>query len=187
MVKRVLAALAAAAACAFPLVTAASASPNAAPLIDQAGKTFTLQSLHGRPLVVTFVSAHCTDACPLVNAQFASAATRIACAGLSTLLLTLTLDPEHDTPHDMRAMAQRFEANPHYWLLASGTPQHVDSIVREFGVVAEPGKSGYREAHSTFVYIFDASGNLRNTLMASTNLDDDIVEAARAFAKSGSH
>ena len=45
-------------------------------LIDQRGQRFTLASLRGEPLIVTFVSAHCTDACPLINAQFAEAAQR---------------------------------------------------------------------------------------------------------------
>jgi cytochrome oxidase Cu insertion factor (SCO1/SenC/PrrC family) len=98
----------------------AVAVPAAPQLIDQTGHTFTLESLRGRPLIVTFISAHCTDACPLVNAQFSDAATRIARQGLSTRLLTITLDPAHDPPSLMRSLAKRFGANPHYWLLASG-------------------------------------------------------------------
>ena len=42
-------------------------------LVDQTGHAFTLGSLRGSPVALTFVSAHCTDACPLINAQFARA------------------------------------------------------------------------------------------------------------------
>lgn len=161
---------------------AAIASPEVPQLIDQTGKPFTLQSLQGRPLIVTFVSAHCQDACPLVNAQFSEAAARIAQQGLSTRLLTITLDPQHDPPSVMRALARRFDANPRYWLVASGPPNDVDAVLNAYGVVAKPGKSGYRELHTTFVYAFNARGTLAKTMLASTNLTDDIVTQARAMA-----
>jgi protein SCO1/2 len=159
----------------------AIAAPATPQLIDQTGRTFTLQSLQGRPLVVTFVSAHCTDACPLVNAQFSEAASRIAGQGLSTRLLTITLDPKNDPPSVMRTLAKRFDADPRYWLVASGRSDDVDEILNAYGVVAKPGKSGYREAHTTFVYVFDARGKLAKTMLASSNLTDDIVAEARAM------
>ena len=81
-------------------------------LVDQQGHTFTLASLRGKPLVLTFIAAHCTDACPLINAQFADAAQRIAEAHLDARLLTVTLDPEHDSPRTMRELAQPFRGRP---------------------------------------------------------------------------
>jgi protein SCO1/2 len=157
----------------------ASATPQ---LVDQTGRTFTLSSLRGRPLVVTFVSAHCADACPLIDAQFASAARRIATRHLNARLLTITLDPQHDPPSLMRALASRFEADPRYWLVAGGKVADVEQIVHAFGVIAQTGKDGYREAHTTFVYVFDANLNLNKTMLASTSLDDDVVAAVAPLA-----
>ncbi len=163
------------------LVAPAAAAPAMPQLVDQTGRTFTLRSLEGRPLIVTFVSAHCSDACPLVNAEFSQAASEIARQSLSTRLLTITLDPQHDPPNVMRALAQRFSANPRYWLVASGHTPDVDDILNAFGVIAKPGKSGYREAHTTFVYVFDARGTLTKTLLASNNLTSDILAEAHAM------
>ena len=159
----------------------AVAVPAVPQLIDQTGHAFTLQSLRGRPLIVTFISAHCTDACPLVNAQFSNAATEIARKGLSTRLLTVTLDPEHDPPSLMASLARRFGADPKYWLLASGRPDNVEAILSAYGVIARLNKSGYREAHSTFVYVFGSTGKLEKTMLASTNLSEDILDEARAM------
>jgi protein SCO1 len=145
-------------------------------LIDQNGHRFTLASLRGEPLVITFVSAHCTDACPLIDAQFADAARRIAQAHLTARLLTITLDPEHDSPATMRALARRFEADSRYWLVAGGAPSDVHEIMRAFGVVAIQGKRGYRDQHTTFVYVFDRSGAFVKTMLASTGLSDAIVD-----------
>ena len=75
--------------------TVAHSEPN---LVDQQGRRFTLTSLIGAPFAVTFVAARCTDACPLIDAQFAMAAQRLQRAKVRARLVTLTLDPQHDTP-----------------------------------------------------------------------------------------
>jgi protein SCO1 len=159
-----------------------SASPSPAaeaaplpPLADQTGRAFTLASLRGAPAIVTFVSAHCTDACPLIDAQFAAAARELRRRGSPAHLVTITLDPEHDSPSLMRAMAREFGADPRTWLVADGAPANVNAIARAFGVVAIAGKSGYRERHTTYVYVLDASGRLAKTMLASTDLAEDMV------------
>jgi cytochrome oxidase Cu insertion factor (SCO1/SenC/PrrC family) len=152
-------------------------APHQPPLIDQRGRTFTLASLRGEPVVVTFISAHCTDACPLIDAQFSDAARRIQAQRLRTKLVTITLDPENDSPRAMRELATRFEANPRYWLLAGGSVRNVEAVMRQFGVVSKKGRDGYREEHTTFVYFFNPDGTLAQTMLASSNLSDSIVEA----------
>ena len=159
-----------------PLARVVTAQPQ---LVDQLGRPFTLSSLHGKPLVLTFVAAHCTDACPLINAQFADAARRIAAARINARLMTVTLDPEHDSPATMRELAHRFGADPHYWLLAGGSIPNVHAVMREFGTFSEEGRRGYRDEHTTFVYVINARGELTQTMLASSALSDSIVEALR--------
>lgn len=145
-------------------------------LVDQSGRHFSFASLRGTPLVVTFVAAHCTDACPLVNAQFAQAAQRFAHDRTGVRLLTITLDPEHDPPAVMRDLAKRFDADARHWVFATGAVRDVHRVMSAFGVVAEQGPHGYAEMHSTFVYFIDKRGNLRKTLLASTVLSAEIVD-----------
>jgi protein SCO1/2 len=154
-----------------------AASEHQPRLVDQNGRSFTLASLRGRPVVVTFISAHCTDACPLIDAQFSDAARRIQAQRLKAKLVTITLDPQNDSPRTMRELATRFDANPKYWLLAGGSVRNVQSVMREFGVVSQKGRDGYRDEHTTFVYFIDPEGRLDRTILASTNLSDSIVEA----------
>jgi protein SCO1/2 len=149
-------------------------------LIDQNGRHFTLTSLAGAPFAVTFVATRCTDACPLINAQFASAARRLQRANLRGRLITITLDPQHDTPAVMSQLARRFEADPRYWLLASGKASEVREILKVFGVVARQGRRGYPDEHTTFVYLFDERGNLTQTMLASSALDEQLFSALRA-------
>jgi protein SCO1/2 len=164
-----------------PQAHAARAAP-AVPqthLVDQQRRAFTLLSLRGRPLAVTFVAAHCTDACPLINAQFSAAAKRIAREHLRARLLTITLDPEHDSPATMRELAKRFDADPRYWLLAGGSTRDVHRIMRTFGVISVEGQRGYHDRHTTFVYLLRSDGKLVQTMLASTALTDALVEAFR--------
>jgi protein SCO1/2 len=156
--------------------TARVAQPS---LVDQRGHKFTLDSLRGEPLVITFVSAHCTDACPLIDGQFADAASRIERAHLKARLLTVTLDPEHDSPRTMREMAARFDADPRYWLLASGSIRNVHTVMHRFGVYSAEGKHGYRDEHTTFVYVMNRNGDLAQMMLASSALSDSIVDALR--------
>lgn len=148
-------------------------------LIDQNGHAFTFANLRGTPLIVTFIAAHCTDACPLINAQFAQAAQRFSQAHVRVRLLTITLDPEHDTLRDMRDIAHRFNANPRTWILAGGSRRDVHAVMAAFGVTAERGRKGYADVHTTFVYYIDERGNLRKTMLASTALTDQLVELVR--------
>jgi protein SCO1/2 len=157
-----------------------SPAPRPQPqLIDQSGHRFALSSLRGEPLVVTFVSAHCTDACPLMNAQFAQAAQVIKRDRLAARLLTITLDPQHDSPGTMRELAQRFEADSRQWLVAGGSLSDIHAIMRTFGVVSVIGKDGYRDQHTTMIYAINSNGDLAQTLLASTGTGDDIVDALR--------
>lgn len=167
----------------FVPANASGASPV---LVDQTGRAFTLASLKGEPTAITFVSAHCTDACPLIDGQFAAAASKLESARIRARLLTITLDPQHDPPATMRKLAKQFDADPRYWLVASGRPSDVDAVLKEFGVVAKPGPSGYREEHTTFVYVFDSAGKLDTTMLASTNMSDDVYDAMRKLATGSS-
>ena len=79
----------------------------------------------------------------------------------------------------MRQLAQRFEADPRYWLLAGGTLRDVHAVMREFGVISVQGRDGYRDEHTTFVYVFNARGELAQTMLASSALSDAVVDAVR--------
>jgi protein SCO1/2 len=127
-------------------------------------------------LIVTFVSAHCSDACPLINGQFAAAAQRIEGEHLAARLLTITLDPEHDSPQTMRELARRFEADPRHWLVAGGSRSDVHAMMRAFGVISIEGKHGSDDHHTTFIYAINPNGDLAQTLLASSATQDEILD-----------
>src|SRR5579883_2912328 len=89
-------------------LAAVTLSPPQPKLVDQTGHAFTFASLRGTPVALTFVSAHCSDACPLIDAQYAAAASALERERIGLRLLTITLDPERDSLRDMRRLAATF-------------------------------------------------------------------------------
>ncbi len=161
------------------MILAAVALASSIHLVDQSGRHFTLASLRGEPVVVTFVAAHCTDACPLIDAQVARASREAARERLRIRFLTITLDPEHDPPSVMRALAKTFDADEHHWLVATGSVPAVHRIMRAFGVVAQRGRRGYADVHTTFVYLLDRDGAIRKILLASAGSGQYLMTEIR--------
>lgn len=161
------------------MTAAAGARPAAAAIdmIDQRGGTFSLASIASPFIAVTFVSARCIDTCPIANASFARLQARVRRERLPLTLVTITLDPAHDTPREMRAVAREFGSDAHVWRMASGSVARIEAIARAFGVVARPDPSGIPEMHSTFVYILNRDRRLEKMFLLSSSLPDDVIAA----------
>jgi protein SCO1/2 len=165
-------------------VHAEALSPASILMVDQRGAIFSLNSLEAPYLAVTFVAARCLDTCPISNAMFAKVQKQVLHDRLPIALVTVTLDPEHDTPSVMRRLAQTFQSNEKVWRFASGEPNHVESLMRAFGITVQRDKDGVPEGHDTFIYILDSQRKLAKTLVLSDSLPADIISAVSAAEKS---
>lgn len=145
-------------------------------LVDQRGASFAFDDLRGAPLVLTFVSAHCTDACPLIDAQIAQTVHRLGNAPLAVRFLTVTLDPERDSSLDMRRIAHEFEARAPRWIVASGNSVDVHSLMRRYNVETARDERGYATSHTSFIYILDSHLRVRTTLFASSDLGEQLFK-----------
>jgi protein SCO1/2 len=149
------------------------------PLVDQLGDGFSLSSLHGEPVVVTFVATRCTDACPIANEMFSRLDERLRKEHVRARLVTVTLDPAFDTPFVMARFGREYRADPRSWELATGKVADVRALMAAFGVVAPPGAGGVPDAHTSFVYVLDGHGHLARTLLLSTNIVDEAAKLLR--------
>lgn len=88
-------------------------------LVERSGQPVTRARLLGRVSVVEFFYTRCEDSCPLQNAHLARLqAEHKDVADLQ--LLSITVDPDHDTPPVLREYAARFGAEPQRWLFLTG-------------------------------------------------------------------
>lgn len=102
-------------------------------LINQEGKKIRLNSLleSSQPVVVSFVYATCTTICPVLSAGFANLQNRLAVSGQKPKLVSITIDPEHDTPKVMQDYLKRYRAKPG-WDFLTGSRRDIDTVMKAF-------------------------------------------------------
>ena len=115
--------------------------------LDQDGKRIHLSSFRGSPLLVTFIYTRCPypQFCPLVSKGFAKiyAATHAnAAPGSKVRLLSVSFDPEHDTPEVLRKFADTFKKTadgPIFdrWEFAAAPRNKLNEIADFFGLYIE--------------------------------------------------
>ena len=111
-------------------------------LVNQDGKRIHLQQYRGKALLVTFIYTRCPlpDYCPLMSRNFAAIAQQIRSdPKLShfTHLLSISIDPEFDTPAVLRAYGRNYAGTLHpfdRWEFATGTPAQVRKVAEFFGL-----------------------------------------------------
>jgi len=159
-------------------------------LTDQTGAAFSSDALHGRAVLLDFVYTHCTDACPLLSATFAQTQRKLADAGLlgnKALLVSLSVDPDHDTPSVLAEYAQQFKADSTAWRFLTGDWDQVYDVVTGFKVATRPlrplanapAPGGTELTHTTRIVLIDPAGQVRAYLDGQDATPDDLVGALK--------
>jgi cytochrome oxidase Cu insertion factor (SCO1/SenC/PrrC family) len=124
-------------------------------LTDQEGKPFSSESLAGKVWLGAVFFANCPGPCFRENQAIAEILSEIKDPDF--MVVSLTCDPENDTPEALRRYAERFEADPARWKFLTGDMATIERIGKgkfllptEVGVHAEKG------------VVFDRAGNLRD-------------------------
>lgn len=126
-------------------------------LLDQDGKPFRITSARGKIILVTFVFTTCPDVCPLLTAKFASIQRGLEQRKMKDyLLLSITTDPERDTPSALKSYAQGFKADFGHWRFLTGSEQDLAKVWQAFGVTVR--KSGEQVQHTTLTTLIDRHG-----------------------------
>lgn len=130
-------------------------------LLDQSGQPVTLETLRGQPWVVNFIFTRCGGQCPLLTQRMKKLAGLLP-AGVR--LVSLSVDPEFDTPAILAAYAREQSAVDPRWSFLTGPTEDVRSLIRSgFLLALEPGQPDALEPilHSTRFVLVDAQGRVR--------------------------
>ena len=118
--------------------SAAAAELDVAPpfeLTDQDGNLLALSDLSGRAVLLDFVFTRCPGPCPILTAAHAELQQSLPPElRLRTHLVSITLDPEYDTPERLREYARSRGADLDGWSFLSGDPAEVDAVARAYYV-----------------------------------------------------
>lgn len=103
--------------------------------------------LEGKTVVVSFIFTSCEDACPLINQNLEKIQARLGeRMGEDIVFVSISVDPETDTPAVMSTYRQEFDAGPG-WLFLTGSVENVETVSEKLGQVFE------KEAHLTALLI----------------------------------
>jgi protein SCO1/2 len=104
-------------------------------VIDQDGhaRRFRSELVEGQRVAIQFIFTSCATICKPLSAVFSQLQGELGDRS-DVRLISISIDPETDTPERMQAHAQRFHAGPR-WTLVTGSRPEIDQLLTAFGVV----------------------------------------------------
>jgi protein SCO1/2 len=140
-------------------------------LLDQNGKQQRLYSdlLQGKIVIINSFFATCKDSCPVMARNLARIQESLGDRmGRDVFLLSITVDPETDTPERLRAYAQQMKAKPG-WLFLTGAKENVNFALGKLGLYTEE-----KQGHLTMFIIGNEPTGLWKKTQGTASADDLI-------------
>lgn len=152
-------------------------------LVDAAGRTVALEDLlgGGEPVMLQFVFTTCPGVCPALSGLFAAAEDRLAedPSLAAVRLVSISIDPEHDTPERLADYARRFGAGER-WTFLTGDRNDVLAVQRAFDA-----DRGSKMRHEPTTYLSAGGGPEWVRLDGFPSPAELVTEARRLVARRG--
>jgi protein SCO1/2 len=130
-------------------------------LTSQDGVEMTLGELRGKVVAVTFIYVSCPDVCPMLTDKMARVQDALgADFGSKVAFLSITTDPEHDTPEVLKGYAEAFDADLAGWSFLTGEPAAVRDVAHRYGVAVVKAADGEVD-HTLLTTLIDRYGTMR--------------------------
>ena len=102
-------------------------------LINQEGKEVHIKSFldSEKPVVLDFIYGTCTTICPILSVGYAHFQKELGAKAGSVQLVSISIDPDNDTPEVLRAHLQRYGAQPG-WDILTGKRDNIVEVLTEF-------------------------------------------------------
>lgn len=145
-------------------------------LINQEGETVSLRDYRGKFVVLDFIYTSCPDVCPLLTANLRQVADTLGDRfGQDVHFVSITLDPEYDTPEHLKEYAQAFRAEPASWDFLTGETAIVDQVLDDYQQTYE--RRGPRTVdHTALTVLIDPNGRERHRYWGMTYPPALVVE-----------
>lgn len=138
-------------------------------LVERSGAPVTRADLLGRPWVADFFFTRCAVYCPRLTARMQELGERLP-ARARVRRVSISVDPEHDTPEVLRDYAAKWGIGDDAdWLLLTGGEVEIRELVRHgflLPVEDDPDNVAMPILHSNRFALVDAEGRLRGTYEA---------------------
>ncbi len=102
-------------------------------LINQDGKKVRFRDMmaSNRLIAVDFIFGTCTTICPVLSAGYANLQQRLGPDLNKVHLVSISIDPENDTPKVMKEYLKRYRAKPG-WDFLTGSRNDIDAVMKAF-------------------------------------------------------
>jgi cytochrome oxidase Cu insertion factor (SCO1/SenC/PrrC family) len=151
-------------------------------LIDSTGKSMGLTDLSGKVWVVNFIYTTCTDTCPLQS--LAMAKLQKDFTGKPVKMVSISVDPERDTPQVLAAYAAKYDADGRRWHFLTGQREQVIKLIRDgfhlsVAVLPTDSDTSGMIPHSPRFVLVDGGGQIRGyydsrEMLAMARLKSDL-------------
>ena len=166
---------------------ATPASPPAVPppnplleyhFTNELGQAVSLNDFRGQALAITFFYTRCPlpDFCPHLSKNFQEAEQKLETrsdAPANWHLLSVSFDPEFDTPAMLKAYGDSYQYDPKHWSFLTGPADKIGELARASGVTYEPDAGTFN--HNFRTLIIDTRGHLQMIFPTTGDLSDQIV------------
>lgn len=135
-------------------------------LIERSGRSISASDLLGKAWIVDFIYTRCTDTCPLQSAHMARLQADLS-GHADVRLVSITIDPEYDSPGVLSRYAARFHADRDRWLFLTGSRATIARLAVwgfHLGLVnagPETPPARIRLAHSSRFALVDRHAQIR--------------------------
>ena len=102
-------------------------------LVDAAGMQVRLQDVLDvdQPVMLNFIFTTCTTICPVQSAAFQQVQQQLGAERDRVRMVSISIDPEYDTPQRLQAYAERFQAGPR-WQFLTGKLADIIAVQKAF-------------------------------------------------------
>jgi len=147
-------------------------------LIDQDNEPVTLSDYENTAFLLTFIYTRCPlpNACPLLSRNFQVLQPKLnEQFGKRVRLLSVSFDPEYDTPEVLRDYARRHTQNTETWRFATGTMEEITRLGESFGVFTSPGENQTID-HTMATALIGPDGRVRHIWRGTQWTTDEVLE-----------
>lgn len=158
---------------------------------SQAGQPFGTHDLKGRVYVANFVFTRCPTICPRFTSLMAGVQQQLGDGTPEVHLVSISVDPDFDTPEVLTEYAARYHADPARWTFLTGNYKEIEeTVVKGFKIAMgreSPDEDDVMSIfHGEHFVVVDQRGHLRGYVHANEpDAVDQVVALARALADEG--
>ncbi|HTJ83556.1 MAG TPA: SCO family protein [Polyangiaceae bacterium] len=128
-------------------------------LVDQKGRKVKRADLAGKVWVTDFIFTTCGSICPKLTQTMSAVAADVTDPGVR--FVSITVDPENDTPEKLDAYATKYGADPSRWIFLTGEPREVEQTILKGFRVALGKSAGGEIFHAERFVVVDKKGTVR--------------------------